>query len=113
MKDKPKTAMQAIEKPRLEDVVYDSGEWHRLTAKEKIEWVVMDAVVNFSKREKSAFGISDNIIRHGFDMYRAGGDFDEAMVAVIIAMKKSLDSLYSKELARVMLNPSPSLFIKD
>ena len=73
----------------------------------------MDAVINISKRDKSAFSISDNIIRQGFDMYRAGGDFDEAMVAVIIAMKKPLDRLCGDAVERAMLNPSPSYFIKD
>lgn len=110
--DKQQTASQAAQGPKLTDIELDTAEWHRLTAKDKIEWLVMDSAVNFSKRANMVTCISDNIIHHGYHMYRSGGDFDEAMVAVIIAMKKSLDELYKREYERAMINPSPSFLIK-
>jgi hypothetical protein len=109
--DKEQTATQAMQKPRLTDIVFESAEWYRLTPKDKIEWIIMDSM-SFENRANSTSMMADNIIRNGFDMYRNGGDFDEAMVAVIIAMKKSLDSLYSRVLRDAEISSRHPLFIK-
>lgn len=88
----------------------DTAEWHELTNKQKIEWVMVKSRM-FDYTQKHDYAA--NVIHAAFAYHVDGGiTYEEALELMVITFHGQLNDMAGRETDRLMRECSPQMRIK-